>query len=92
MKTIAIVIGISDYQDPKFSSLPGAKADAARFATALESWGLPKEWIYRLGDENATKASIIKMFNDCRFAFDTDAKFLFYFAGHGMRETDSNSS
>ena len=66
MKTIAIVIGISEYQDPCFTPLPGACADANRFAAALMSWGLPKENICFIADNKATKANIVKTFYDCR--------------------------
>jgi len=90
MKTIAIVVGVSDYHDPLFEHIPGAQADARRFSWALTSWGIPKEWIYFITNEKATKANIIKTFYDCRSGFDTDAKLIFYFAGHGVRETDSN--
>lgn len=88
MKTIAIVIGISHYQDEKFSELPGAEADSKRFASALVSWGLPREWVFHLSREKATRANVIKTFFDSRSLFDAEAKLLFYFAGHGIREND----
>lgn len=88
MKTIAIIVGISSYRDEKFEPLPGAKADAERFSAALISWGFPEEWIFMLLDEKATRSGLIKTFSDCRAHFDADAKFIFYFAGHGIREND----
>lgn len=92
MKTIAIVVGISDYKNSSFEPLPGAQADAHRFSSALISWGLPKEWIYLALNEQATKENLIKMFYDCRFQFDVDAKLIFYFAGHGVRGHYLNQS
>ncbi len=86
MQTVAIIIGVSHYLDPVFSPLPGARADAERFASSLLSWGLPKESIYFLSDEEATKDNIVKAFYSCRPIFDSDARMIFYFAGHGVRE------
>lgn len=86
MKTIAIIVGVSSYTDSAFEPLAGAQADARRFASALMSWGLPQECIYFISNEKATKANIIKAFYDCRPLFDADAKLIFYFAGHGIRE------
>ncbi len=86
MKTIAIVMGVSSYRESAFKSIPGAQADARRFSTALLSWGIPKEWIYSLYNEQATKSNVIKTFYDCRSAFDNDAKLIIYFAGHGVRQ------
>ncbi len=88
MKTIAIIIGISQYKDPEFETIPGAQGDAQRFAASLTSWGLPKEWVHLIQNEKATKANIVKAFYDSRSSFDSDAKLIFYFAGHGIREFD----
>lgn len=90
VKTIALVIGISDYLDASFRHLPGAQTDAQRFAAALESWRIPKEWIIQIPSQKATKAEIIRAFFDFRSEFDVEAKFIFYFAGHGIRKQDSN--
>lgn len=88
MRTTAIIVGVSKYNDESFETLPGAQADANRFASALTSWGLPREWIHLLHNEQATKANFIKTFYDRRSDFDADAKLIFYFAGHGIRESD----
>lgn len=90
MKTVALIIGISNYKDPAFHPIPGAAEDAKHFAASLESWGVPKEWIFTVSNEKATKASIIKAFYDCRTEFDVEAKFILYFAGHGERENDQS--
>lgn len=92
MQTIAIVVGISHYKDRSYKPVAGARADADRFASALMSWGLPKEHIYLLTDEKATKTNIVKVFYDCQPFFDTDAKLIFYFAGHGIRENYLNQA
>ncbi len=88
MKTTAIIVGISNYKDPEFEAIPGAQGDARRFAASLTSWGLPKEWVHLILNEEATKANIVKAFYDSKSSFDSAAKLIFYFAGHGMRETD----
>lgn len=92
MKTIALVIGISDYRDAAFHQIPGASADSSRFAASLVKWGLPADWIYHISQEKATKAEIIKAFYSLRAEFDVEAKFLLYFAGHGVREPVSFGS
>lgn len=89
MKTIALIVGVSEYKDPALEALPGAYTDATRFSSALQSWGLPSEWIVSLSQEKATKTELIKAFYECRAAFDVDAKFIFYFAGHGVRDSES---
>lgn len=86
MKTIAIVIGVSNYQDSRFQTIPGAEADAERFASALFSWGLPKEQIHLVLNEEATKTNIIKTFFNCRAGVDENTKLILYFAGHGIRD------
>lgn len=86
VKTIAIVIGCSVYKDSAFETIPGAQADAKRFATSLISWGVPKEWVFLLQNEKATKANFVKTFYDCRAIIDNETKLIFYFAGHGIRE------
>ncbi len=89
MKTIALIVGISDYRDATLDVIPGATADSQRFISALQSWGVPSEWIFCLTQEKATKAELVKTFYECRSAFDVDAKFIFYFAGHGVRNGES---
>ena len=90
LKTIALIIGASEYIDPAFKQLPGASHDASNFSKALISWGLPPEWIITITNEKATKAEVIKAFYKCRAEFDVEAKFIFYFAGHGVRELDES--
>lgn len=86
MQTIAIIIGISEYEDRYFDPIIGAKSDASRFASSLISWGIPQENIYTLFNNEATKDNIVKTFYDILPYFDSDAKLIFYFAGHGIRE------
>lgn len=87
MKTIVMAIGISNYQDDSFAFIQSAQVDAARFASAFISWGIPKEGINLLTNEKATKANMIRAFNERRLDFVADAKLIFYFAGHGIRES-----
>jgi tetratricopeptide (TPR) repeat protein len=90
MKTIAIVVGVSNYQDPSFESLPGAQADAHRFSSALISWGVSKTGVHLLLNEKATKATLTHIFSSCELTCDADMKLIFYFAGHGTRENAFN--
>lgn len=91
LKTIAILVGISDYQDAAIETIPGAYEDSKRFASALQSWGLPQEWIFTLDQKKATKAELIKLFYECRAAFDVEAKLIFYFSGHGASFEGDNA-
>jgi tetratricopeptide (TPR) repeat protein len=86
LKTVAIVMGVSNYQDSSFSQIPGARSDAERFASALTSWGVSNESIHLMLDEEVTKSNAIRTFFHCRSNFDKDAKLIFYFAGHGIRD------
>jgi len=88
IKTICLVVGASLYADPSFHPLPGAEDDAKRFTAFLLASGVPQEWVYVL--QNPTKAELIKAFYDVRGHFDVEAKFIFYFAGHGLREQDGH--
>ena len=87
-KIWAAIIGINQY--PHTRNLKYAVNDALGFKTYLEEYiGLPKENIFYLTDQNATKYEIESLLGTKlkRKASKDDTVFIFY-AGHGAVETD----
>ena len=87
--TYAIVIGISDYQDPDIPKLSFSNRDAIVFADFLMSasgGSVPKQNIRLLTDSAATIGEVDKairwVMNNCK----QDDKVYFYFSGHGEME------
>ncbi|MGA8165145.1 MAG: caspase family protein [Waddliaceae bacterium] len=84
VQTIAIVIGISHYQQKGIPSLPAAERDAVNFARALRNWRISEENIFLLLNQDASK-EIVDNFFTMLLAREEHAKFIFYFCGHGHR-------
>lgn len=87
--TYAIVIGISDYQDPDIRKLSFSNRDAVVFADFLMSasgGAVPKQHIKLLTDSAATIGEVDKairwVMNNCK----ENDKVYFYFSGHGEVE------
>ncbi|MBL7702131.1 MAG: caspase family protein [Ferruginibacter sp.] len=87
--TYAIVIGISDYQDPGIPKLSFSNKDAILFADFLMSapgGSVPKQNIKLLTDSAATIGEVDKairwLMNNCK----ENDKVYFYFSGHGEME------
>ena len=87
--TYAIVIGISDYQDPDIRKLSFSNRDAVVFADFLMSasgGSVPKQNIKLLTDSAATIGEVDKairwVMNNCK----ENDKVYFYFSGHGEVE------
>ncbi len=89
VNTYAIVIGISDYQDPDIPKLSFPNRDAIVFADFLMSasgGSVPKQHIKLLTDSAATIGEVDKairwIMNNCK----ENDKVYFYFSGHGEME------
>ena len=89
-KTYAVVVGISDYQDPGIPDLRFADRDAAAFAAYLQSpagGSLPPERIMLLTNKAATTGAIASAMDwliaDCK----EGDRAIIYFSGHGDVET-----
>ena len=86
----AIVIGISDYQDPAISKLKYTHADAKAFANLLtdpDRCGIPKDQIKVLIDEEANCYNIKDSISDWLFQnANEDSTAVIFFAGHGGSE------
>lgn len=89
----AVVIGISQYQDPDIPSLRFADADATAFYRFLTSeaaglGGFKEENIRLLLDEQATYRNMRSAYRDfLRNATSRDVVII-YFAGHGLPDPD----
>jgi len=97
----ALVIGISDYEDPNVTDLAYARADAEAFATWLVDSGTDPDHVFLLLDENGETAEGIA-FREAtlskiragldwlyRMAHPEDLVFV-YFAGHGFQSEDDD--
>jgi len=90
-RTVAVVVGINQYQSPSISGLRAAVSDAEGFAEALELHvGCEPQDVVLLTsatdrlDRRPTLGSIVKMLEWGGNITGPDDTFIFYFAGHGI--------
>jgi len=84
--TYAVVIGISDYQDPGIPDLKYADKDAEAFGSFLRSkagGSLPESSINLLLNQNATTGKIIAALDGIISNCKHGDKAIIYFSGHG---------
>jgi uncharacterized caspase-like protein len=88
----ALIIGLSNYKDPRISKLNYTRADAEgiiKILTDPKKVGLKKDKIKILLDDEATRFNIEDAMSDWLFAkADNDSTVMIYFAGHGGLEID----
>lgn len=90
-KRKALIIGISDYTDPRLEELEICKNDGEEMYETLESLGYEiSENNKLLGEvkEEKVKDAIYDFFSDKNQADDT---LLFYYSGHGVSDFDGNT-
>ncbi len=88
--TRAVVVGISDYQDPAIPDLRFADRDAQAFAAWLQSaagGSLPPENIKLLTNKAATTGAIASAMDWLIAEGKTGDRAIIYFSGHGDVET-----
>lgn len=84
MSKLLISIGISEYENKIFSTLPGAKNDALRVAAFFNLWGIDKKNIVLLTDKSATKDTILKTIRVETLRQKESVETIYiYYAGHG---------
>ncbi len=91
-KTMALVLGVTHYQDAeRFPPVPFAGADARRIAEALHTnSGLPKRLIAtRVGSE-ATRGNAEKAIAELNDRARSGDQLLVYFAGYGFRNAEGD--
>ncbi len=84
--TLAVVVGISDYQDEKIPDLKYAHRDAMAFSTWLQSpagGNVPSTNIQLLLDEEATKGKVVMALTWLYEQSKEGDKAIIYFSGHG---------
>ncbi len=88
-RTIAIIIGVSEYSSPLISTLPGAASDARRLEISLTSWGVRRENIKLLTNKKATRREILRAIRVWPLQKSSKSlRLLLFFAGHGSRLRD----
>lgn len=89
-----VAIGNETYSDKSISSVKYASNDVSIFADyCQQALGVPKQNIHKL--ENATHNQIkyeLNWLNQVASAYGGDAKFIFYYAGHGIPDEVSKVS
>jgi protein O-mannosyl-transferase len=93
-QTRAVVVGISDYQDPAIPDLRFAHRDAEVFAEWLKSpagGSVPADNVRLFVNDRATQAAIIVALFDLLDVCQTGDQVVFYFSGHGDVEAKIRS-
>jgi hypothetical protein len=93
-KLYALLVGINDYNENillagkkvKFPELYGCVSDANKVRKYLKTESSFETSIKLLEDHNATKAEIVRQFDDHLGKAGKDDTVLFYFSGHGTQE------
>ena len=88
----ALIVGVDQYADPKFTDLRGAARDAHNIQWLLtEHMGFDPNQIRVLTDGRATREGIVAGIRDWLVAGSRPgARALFYFAGHGYFQRDED--
>lgn len=89
--TRALIIGISDYEDPEIPDLRFAHRDAEAFAEFLKSpggGGISTDNIKILLNENASFISVIREIKKLTLSCAPGDRAIIYFSGHGDVEND----
>jgi len=88
-----LAIGINNYLNPKYN-LNFAKNDADAFVQSLKTGAEPifgKVEVTLLSDASATRAGIMDAIERIRSSAKTEDVFVFYYAGHGVMSTGSET-
>lgn len=86
-ETFAVIVGISDYEDPTIDDLQYAHCDAIRFAEFLKSergGSVPEENIALLVNDGATRAAIANALQQRLGGACGADKVVLYISGHGL--------
>ena len=87
-KRKALIIGISDYTDPRLEELEFCKNDGEEMYEILESLGYESNKLLGEVKEEKAKDAIYDFFSDKNQA---DVTLLFYYSGHGVSDFDGNT-
>lgn len=88
----ALLIGVSDYQSPAISDLPGISLDLDMMYLTAQRLGFARQNIKRLEDAQSSHANIKKMITGWLTRnVNKDDRVLIYYSGHGSQIPDKNS-
>lgn len=85
----ALIIGVSNYQDPTAPSLKGVPYDVISAGKIADAMGVPRSNQIVLQDGKADKASIIRELDGLAKRVAPGDRVLVYFSGHGSRYPDA---
>ena len=85
----ALIIGVSQYQNPAASPLKGVPYDVISAGKIADAMGVPRSNQIVLQDSKADKASIIRELDGLAKRVAPGDRVLVYFSGHGTRWPDA---
>jgi hypothetical protein len=85
----ALIIGVSQYQNPAASPLKGVPYDVISAGKIADAMGVPRSNQIVLQDDKADKASIIRELDSLAKRVAPGDRVLVYFSGHGTRWPDA---
>ena len=99
-RRLALLIGVSSYQNPGFGDLPGAEPDIEGLARALEQAGMPSKAVVCLTNRSGardprrlpTAANIRKQLQRLASELKPDDSVWIALAGHGFQSTANDYS
>lgn len=89
-KSYALVIGVSDYGDTGWQSLPGVAEDVQKVAEALKLTGFNHVYVVSDPGVDRMKAEIRSFLRD--FGDNWEHRLLVYYAGHGASVTNEDGN
>lgn len=88
----ALIIGVSQYQNPAAPTLRGVPYDVISAGKMADAIGVPRSNQIVLRDEKADKASIIRELDRLAKRVAPGDRVLVYFSGHGSRYPDARGN
>ncbi|MDB3935262.1 caspase family protein [Granulosicoccus sp.] len=85
----ALLIGVSDYTDPRIPDLEGPVNDVDALRDVLiRNWLFKEENIQVLVDAQATEANILQALDNLQLSTAPDDDIIIYYSGHGTSASD----
>lgn len=90
-KTYAVIIGVLEWQDKSIGSFSKKERKDEELYNLLIAREVPRQNIILLLDSKATGSNMEKSIRDISGKAPPGSTFLFYYAGHGIRESDNST-